>query len=123
MLRTVLKLFSTRRPFRSCKANALIGLAGGLALTASFLAFSGRSPLAASSGIVSGTVLQVDAPALHLYVKSDEGRFHSLAIANVDAVRDVHAGDHVQLDTDGNGVVLNINKLPAIPRPISYSRG
>lgn len=46
-----------------------------------------------------------------------------IAVANVDAMRAVRAGDHVRIDIDANGVALNINKTTIRPRPTSYSRG
>lgn len=74
-------------------------------------------------GSINGTIAKIDAPALSLRMQSDSGQYMYLAVANVDAMRAVHAGDHVRIDVDENGVALNINKTTITPRPTSFSRG
>ena len=74
-------------------------------------------------GPIHGTITRVDAPALRLEMRSDAGRRMQFAVANVDAMRAVRAGDQVRVDIDEHGAVLNIAKAIVTPRPISYSRG
>lgn len=110
-------------PGYSCKGNALAGTLAGLLLVASAFASSGQAPPTTIHGSLNGTIAKIDAPALCLHVQSDTGQHMRLAVANVDAMRAVRAGDHVRIDVDENGVALNINKTTVTPRPTSYSRG
>lgn len=111
------------RPGYSCKGNALAGTLAGLLVVASAFAPSGQAPPTTIRGSLNGTIAKIDAPALCLHMQSDTGQHMRLAVANVDAMRAVRAGDHVRIDVDENGVALNINKTTVTPRPTSYSRG
>ena len=118
------RLFPGKRwPIRSCKGNALAGLLAGLLLVASALASSDRVPATVTTSSIDGIIAAIDAPALRLHVRTDNGRQLHLTVANVDAMRAVNAGDHVRLDVDGHGVVVNIQRTAVITRPIPYSRG
>ena len=72
---------------------------------------------------IDGIIAAIDAPSLRLHVLTDNGSQLHLTVANVDAMRAVNAGDHVRLDVDGHGVVVNIQRTAVITRPIPYSRG
>lgn len=110
-------------PGYSCKGNALAGALAGLLVVASAFTPSGQAPSTTIRGSLNGTIAKIDAPALCLHMQSDTGQHMRLAVANVDAMRAVRAGDHVRIDVDENGVALNINKTTVTPRPTSYSRG
>jgi uncharacterized protein YuzE len=110
-------------PYKSCKGNALAGALAGLLLVASAFVSSGQAPSTTMRGSINGTIAKIDAPALYLRMQSDTGQHLRLAVANVDAMRAVRAGDHVRIDIDENGIALNINKTTVTPRPTSYSRG
>lgn len=90
---------------------------------ASAFSSSGQAPLTTIHDSINGTIAKIDAPALCLHMHSDTGQHMRIAVANVDAMRAVRAGDHVRIDIDANGVALNINKTTIRPRPTSYSRG
>lgn len=76
-----------------------------------------------NQGPVHGTLTRVDAPRLYLSLVADDGHRMDLLTANVDAMRALRAGDHVRVELDDQGIVLNINKTVSAPHPISYSRG
>lgn len=109
-------------PGYSSKGNALAGALAGLLLVASAFASSGQAPLTTTRGSIDGTIAKIDAPALCLHMQSDSGQYVRLAVANVDAMRAVRAGDHVRIDVDENGIALNISRTTITPRPTSYSR-
>jgi hypothetical protein len=92
-------------------------------LIAGVIAVSEQATSAVQHGPIHGTITRVDAPALRLEMRSDTGRHMQLAVANVDAIRAVRAGDQVRVDIDEYGAVLGIAKAMLTPRPISYSRG
>lgn len=122
------ELFRKGWPAYSCKGNALkrnalVGALAGLVLVAGTMAASDRAPATMRQRPLHGTITRIDAPALRLCMQSDTGRQLSLAVANVDALRAVRAGDQVRVDVDANSVVLNITTATLTPRPISYSRG
>lgn len=111
------------RPIKPCKGSALeIALAGLILTTGVFIA-SGQASLWATQRQIQGTITRIDAPRLYFTVRTDDGRHADLAIANVDAIRTMRAGDHVHVDSDGHGVALNISRTPSAPHPVSYSRG
>lgn len=112
-----------RGPIRSCKGNALTGVLAGLLLVASALAPLDWAPATATTRSVDGILATVDAPALHLHMRTDAGHQMHLTVANVDAMRTVRTGDHVRLDVDEHDVVVNIYRTSAAPRPTPYSRG
>lgn len=114
-------------PVRPCKGSALaVGLAGLIVATLT-VGTSGKlfPPTAINSirGPIHGTITGVDTPRLYLSLYADDGRRVVLTSANVDAMRALHAGDHVRVDLDGQGIALNINKTVSTPHPVSYSRG
>ena len=115
--------FKTRRLVRSCKGNALAGALAGLVVVAGILASSGPVSLPTSLAAVHGTITKIDAPALRLQMQSDTGLQMQLAVVNVDALRTVRRGEHVRVDIDDHGAVLNIRATPLMPYPVSYSRG
>ena len=118
------RLFPGKRwPIRSCKGNALAGVLAGLLLVASALASSDRAPVAMPTSSIDGIIATIDAPALRLRLRTDAGRQLHFTVANVDAMRAVSTGDHVRLDVDGHGVVVNIHRTAVTTRPIPYSRG
>jgi len=110
-------------PGYSCKGNALAGTLAGLLVVASAFALSGQAPPTTIRGSINGTITKIDAPALRLRMHTDTGPSVHLAVANVDAMRAVRAGDYVRVDVDESGIVLNINKTTVTPRPTSFSRG
>lgn len=112
-------------PGYSCKGNALAGALAGLLLVAGAIASSGQAPLTTMRSSINGTIAKIDAPALSLHMQSDTGQPLRLAVANVDAMRAVGAGDHVRVDIDENGIALNIQQTtPAPQRPtLSYASG
>jgi hypothetical protein len=58
-------------------------------------------------------------------VHDDRGQHRHFAVANVDAMARLHKGDHVCVEIDQGGIVLNIQQTtPAPQRPIlSYASG
>jgi len=110
-------------PIKTCKGNALTGVLVALLLVASALAPSGWAPATATTRPVDGILATIDAPALYLHMRTDAGRQMHLTVANVDAMRTVRSGDHVRLDVDEHGVVVNIYRTALAPRPVSCSRG
>ena len=87
------------------------------------LASSDRLPATVTTSSIDGIIAAIDAPALRLHVRTDTGRQLHLTVANVDAMRAVNTGDHVRLDVEGHGVVVNIHRTAVTTRPIPYSRG
>ena len=89
------------------------------------IASSGQAPLTTMRGSINGTIAKIDAPALSLHIQSDTGQPMRLAVANVDAMTRVSTGDHVCVEVDQGGIVLNIQQTtPAPQRPtLSYASG
>jgi hypothetical protein len=110
--------------------HVLVGMLAGLLLAGGLAASSVTSePVesvpAPSLMSVSGTILRIDQPALRMSVHDDTGRHRHFAVANVDAMARVRAGDHVCVEVDQGGIVLNIQQTtPAPQRPtLSYAGG
>jgi hypothetical protein len=94
-------------------------LAGGVATSA--IKSEPDTPLMS----VSGTIMRIDQAALRMSVHDDTGRQRHFAVANVDAMAYVRAGDHVCVEVDQGGIVLNIQRTTPVPqRPtLSYASG
>jgi len=108
-------------PAYSCKGNALAGVLAGLLVAG--MASPDQALLAMAHSPIHGTITSIDAPMLQLHMRTDDGRRVDLAVANVDAMRAVRPGNHVRVDVDEHGIVLNITHTFSPPRPMSYSRG
>lgn len=111
------------RSAKPCKGSALEVTLAGLMLAAGIIVASGQASLLMTPRPIQGTITRIDAPRLYFSVRTDDGRHADLAIANVDAIRTMQAGDHVLVDSDGHGVALNISRTPSAPPPAFYSRG
>lgn len=114
---------SMGRSVKPCKGSALEATLAGLMLATGILVASGQASLPTTSRPIQGTITRIDEPRLYFSVRTDDGRHADLAIANVDAIRTMRAGDHVRVESDGDGVALNISRTPSAPQPVSYPRG
>jgi hypothetical protein len=110
---------------RACKGNALIGALAGLLLAAGTMmaSASGQARMTAIQGPISGTITRMNLPTLRLHLRTDDDRTLDLTVVNVDAMRAVRRGEHVRVDLDDRGIVLNIDTTLSPPRPMSFSRG
>ena len=67
-----------------------------------------------------GTIEAIDRAGLSLTVKTDFGRVLSLLLPNPKALRELHKGDRVRLEADGQGL-LSVRKL--IPHDVPLTQG
>ncbi|MGH7260725.1 MAG: hypothetical protein ACREI9_08605 [Nitrospiraceae bacterium] len=110
---------------RSCWEHVFVGVLTGLLLAGGAVASSTKSEPDTTLISVSGTIMRIDPPALRMSVHDDTGRSQHFAVANVDAMTRVRKGDHVCVEIDPAGIVLNIqHTTPAPQRPtLSYASG
>ena len=106
-----------------CKGSALEIALAVVMLAVSLVVASGQASLVRTQRPIQGTITYIDAPRLYFSVRTDDGRHADLAIANVDAIRPMRAGDHVRVDSDDHGMALNISKTTSAPHPVSYPQG
>ena len=102
-----------------------MGVLTGLLLAGGAVASSTKSEPDTTLISVSGTIMRIDPSALRMSVHDDAGQSRHFAVANVDAMTRVHKGDHVCVEIDPAGIVLNIqHTTPAPQRPtLSYASG
>jgi hypothetical protein len=110
---------------RSGWKRALVGMSAGLLLAGGAIASSTTSEPDTTLMSVSGTIMKIDPSMLRMSVHDDRGQHRHFAVANVDAMARLHTGDHVCVEIDQGGIVLNIQQTtPAPQRPtLSYASG
>ena len=110
---------------RSGLEHTLVGVLAGLLLAGGMATSSIKSEPDTSLMSVSGTIMRIDQWALRMSVHDDTGRHRHFAVANVDAMAHVRTGDHVCIEVDQGGIVLNIEQTAPVPqRPaLSYASG
>ncbi len=117
--------FRQREQSRLRWKRALVGILVGLLLAGGAIASSTKSEPETTLMSVSGTIMRIDPSTLRMSVHDDTGENRHFAVANVDAMMRVHNGDHVCVEIDRSGIVLNIEQTtPAPQRPtLSYASG
>ncbi len=118
-------LLHQRGKSRSRWERALVGILVGLLLAGGAIASSTKSEPDTTFISVSGTIMRIDPSALRMSVHDDTGQNRHFAVANVDAMMRVRSGDHVCVEVDQSGIVLNIQQTtPAPQRPtLAYASG
>jgi len=117
--------FRQRGQSRARWKRAFAGMLAGLLLAGGAIASSTTSEPDMTLMSVSGTIMQIDPSMLRMSVHDDTGQHRHFAVANVDAMARLHTGDHVCVEVDQGGIVLNIQQTtPAPQRPtLSYASG
>jgi hypothetical protein len=110
---------------RSGLEHAVVGVLAGLLVAGGVAASSVTWEPDTSLVSVSGTIMKVESSTMRMSLHDDTGRQRHFAVANVDAMAYVRAGDYVCVEVDQGGIVLNIQRTtPAPQRPtLSYASG